>query len=91
MPSQVNEIIPAQRQRDALNAALDTLDAKELVYSGTDILKLIAAGSPLATTQAAPELFSKRRRPPFLTRSARRRSLQTSRSTDCSSRAGPRE
>ncbi len=63
VPSQVNEIIPAQRQRDALNAALETLDAKELVISD-DILKLMP---PVAFgyNSGRSELFAKRTTPIF--------------------------
>ncbi len=63
VPSQVNEIIPVQRQRDALNAALETLDAKELVISD-DILKLMP---PVAFgyNSGRSELFAKRTTPIF--------------------------
>jgi len=62
-PSKVYEIVPAQKQRAALNAVLATLNPKELAISPR-ILKLVP---PLAfgTRSNRSELFTKRTRPIF--------------------------
>ncbi len=62
-PRRVYEIVAAQKQRDALDAVLATLNPKELAISPR-ILKLIP---PLAfgTRSNRSELFSKRTRPIF--------------------------
>jgi hypothetical protein len=63
VPAQVNEIVPAERQRQALAAALSTLDVKELVISD-ELLKLMP---PAAYGLRSPrsELFPKRTTPVF--------------------------
>jgi hypothetical protein len=62
-PNQIQEIVPAQRQREALQAVLDTIKPEELVISD-DILKLIP---PLAYGYGSSrsELFTKRTNPVF--------------------------
>ncbi len=62
-PQTVYEIVPAQKQREALNAVLATLDVKELAISER-ILNLIP---PMAfgTASSRSELFPKRTRPIF--------------------------
>lgn len=63
VPSQVNEIVPAARQREALAAALATLDVKELVIPD-ELLRLMP---PVAFGMGSPrsELFAKRTTPIF--------------------------
>jgi hypothetical protein len=63
VPSQVNEIVPAERQRQALAAALATLDVKELIIPDA-LLKLMP---PVAFGMGSPrsELFAKRTTPIF--------------------------
>jgi predicted Zn-dependent protease len=62
-PTKFNEIVPAAKQREALQAVLETLNPAELVIS-EDILKLIP---PLAYgyNSNRSELFPKRTRPIF--------------------------
>ena len=63
IPSQVREIVPAQRQRDALQAALNTIKPEELVISDK-ILDLIP---PMAYGYRSErsELFAKHTTPVF--------------------------
>ena len=63
VPSQVNEIVPGARQREALAAALSTLDVKELVIPD-ELLRLMP---PVAFGTGSPrsELFAKRTTPIF--------------------------
>ncbi len=63
VPAQVNEIIPAQRQRDALAAALETLNPKELVIP-ENILRLMP---PVAFGYGSSrsELFARKTTPIF--------------------------
>ncbi len=63
IPAQVREIVPAQRQRDALQAALDTLKPEELVIPDK-ILNLIP---PMAYGYRSErsELFAKHTTPVF--------------------------
>ncbi|MEW6126369.1 MAG: zinc-dependent metalloprotease [Acidobacteriota bacterium] len=62
-PARFNEIVPAARQRDALNAALETLDVQALAISP----KLLAMLPPRAYGYGggATELFEKRTDPTF--------------------------
>jgi hypothetical protein len=62
-PAQVQEIVPAEKQRAALNAVLETISQQELVISD-DVLKIIP---PLAYGYYSErsELFDKRTRPIF--------------------------
>ncbi len=62
-PNQIQEIVPAQRQREALQAVLETIKPEELAISD-DILKLIP---PLAYGYGSSrsELFTKRTNPIF--------------------------
>ncbi|MEJ7862734.1 MAG: zinc-dependent metalloprotease [Pyrinomonadaceae bacterium] len=62
-PAQIQEIVPANRQREALQAVLETIKPEELVIS-EEILKIIP---PLAYgyNSGRSELFSKRTSPVF--------------------------
>jgi len=62
-PIQIQEIVPANRQREALQAVLETIKPEELVIS-EEILKIIP---PLAYgyNSGRSELFSKRTNPVF--------------------------
>ena len=62
-PKQIREIVPAQRQRDALEAALDTIKPEELVISD-DILKLIPPRAYGYGSERS-ELFAKHTTPVF--------------------------
>ena len=62
-PKQVREIVSAQRQRDALMAALDTIKPEELVISD-DILKLIPPRAYGFDSERS-ELFAKHTTPLF--------------------------
>ncbi len=62
-PAQVAEIVPAARQREALQAALMTIDPAELVISDS-ILKLLPPVAYGYNSQRS-ELFSKRTSPMF--------------------------
>ncbi|MBV9216461.1 MAG: zinc-dependent metalloprotease [Acidobacteria bacterium] len=63
VPSQVNEIVPSARQREALAAALETLDVKELTIPD-ELLRLMP---PVAFGMGSSrsELFAKRTTPIF--------------------------
>ena len=63
IPAQVREIVPAQRQRDALQAALDTIKPEELVISD-DILKLMPP-TAFGYGSERSELFAKHTTPIF--------------------------
>jgi predicted Zn-dependent protease len=62
-PIQVQEIVPANRQREALQAVLDTLKPDELVVSDS-ILRLIPP-TAYGYNSGRSELFSKRTNPIF--------------------------
>lgn len=62
-PSQVQEIVPAQRQREALQVILDTIKPEELVISD-NILKLIPP-TAYGYGSSRSELFAKRTNPIF--------------------------
>jgi len=62
-PLQVQEIVPAQRQREALQAILDTLKPEELAISDS-ILKLIPP-TAYGYNSGRSEVFSKRTSPIF--------------------------
>jgi hypothetical protein len=62
-PSRVNEIVPPARQRDALNAVLDTLKPEELMIPER-ILELIPPEA-FGYAGGATELFEKRTDPAF--------------------------
>ena len=63
IPAQVREIVPAQRQRDALQAALDTIKPEELVISD----KILSLIPPVAYGYRSErsELFAKHTTPVF--------------------------
>jgi hypothetical protein len=62
-PLPVREIVPAERQRDALQAVLDTIKSEELAIS-EDILKLIPP-TAYGYNSSRSELFAKRTYPVF--------------------------
>ncbi len=62
-PGQIQEIVPAERQREALQAILDTIKPEELVISD-NILKLIPP-TAYGYGSSRSELFSKRTNPVF--------------------------
>jgi predicted Zn-dependent protease len=62
-PLPVQEIVPAERQREALQAVLDTIKSEELAISD-DILKLIPPRA-YGYNSSRSELFAKRTNPVF--------------------------
>jgi hypothetical protein len=62
-PPTVREIVPAERQREAMRAVLDTIKPEELAIS-EDILKLIPP-TAYGYNSRRSELFAKRTNPVF--------------------------